>query len=246
VIAALPSSLLAAIPVAIAAGFISFASPCVLPLVPGYVAFVGGAIGDTVPARRTRVLRGACAFIMGFTTVFVSEGALFGEIGSRLRADQRALSIGFGIVVILLGLFFAGWLPAKWLNRDLRWHHLPTVTVFGAYLLGLLFAIGWSPCLGPTLAAITSIELSTKGATALRGSILAFTYCWGLGVPFLVLAFAGERAQRSSAWLKRHAKWIGRLGGVLLIIIGVAEVTGWWQQWVIWLKDEFPQFNLPL
>ena len=245
-IAALPSSLLAAIPVAVAAGFISFASPCVLPLLPGYVAFLGGAIGEhTGSSRRGRAVTGATSFIFGFAVIFVSEGALFGELGQKFQSHQRPLAIGFGVVTVALGLFFAGWLPATWMQRERRSHHVPSATVVGAFLLGFLFGIGWTPCIGPTLATILGLGASTSGATALRGSLLAFFYCLGLGVPFLVFAVAGEWAAATSRWMRRHQRAIGRVGGVLPILIGVAEITGLWHQFVIWLQVHVPSPNLP-
>lgn len=240
-IAALPSSLLAALPIAVAAGFVSFVSPCVLPLLPGYLAFLGGAAGSLEGrSGRGRAVVGAVAFIVGFAIVFVSVGALFGGFGALLKDHQRALSIGFGSVTVLLGMFFAGWWPSTWLNRERRIHHLPRVSIFGAGALGFLFALGWTPCLGPTLAAISGLAASTSGATALRGSILAFFYCLGLGIPFIVAALATEWAASASSWLRRHQRTIGRIGGVLLILIGVLEVSGAWHTFVLWLQVHFP------
>ena len=244
-IATLPSSLIAAIPVAIAAGLISFLSPCVLPLVPGYLAFLGGSLGTRGARRTGRTLVGASAFILGFTLVFVSYGALFGQIGNTLRSDQRTISVVFGVLTIIMGMFFAGWLPSAWLTRERRIHYLPSATVIGAFLLGFFFGVGWSPCLGPTLSAILGIEVSSSGATALRGSILAFFYCFGLGIPFLVFAIAGEWASSASRWLRRHQRLIGVTGGVVLIVIGILEVTGVWNDCVIYLQDHL-YVNLPL
>ena len=185
-IATLPSSLIAAIPIAIAAGFISFISPCVLPLLPGYLAFLGGATGS-VHGRtgRGRAVLGSIAFIIGV-------GAIFGGLGHDLKSHERILSIVFGAVTILLGLFFGGWWPARWLNRERRIHHLPRASILGAGILGFLFGFGWVPCLGPTLGAIQGLEATSPGATALRGSILALFYCLGLGIPFVVAALATE------------------------------------------------------
>ncbi len=237
----LPSSLLAAFPLAVAAGLVSFVSPCVLPLLPGYVAFLGGATGR-VDGRsgRGRAVVGSIAFIVGFALVFVSFGALFGGLGSSLRAHQRLLEVVFGAVTIALGLFFAGWWPSSWLERDRRVHRVPRVSVLGAALLGFTFALGWTPCVGPTLGAILGLAASSSGATALRGSILAFVYCLGLGLPFVIAALATEWMASASAWLRRHAVLIGRVGGVLLIVIGLAEVSGAWQTFVLWLQVHFP------
>ena len=243
-IATLPSSLLAALPLAVAAGFVSFISPCVLPLLPGYLAFLSGAAG-TLEGRsgRGRAVIGAVAFIIGFAIVFVSLGALFGGFGALLKDHERILSIVFGAVTILLGMFFAGWWPSKWLNRERRVHHVPRVSVIGAGALGFLFALGWTPCLGPTLGAILGLAAANSDATALRGSILAFFYCLGLGIPFVVAALATEWVSTASSWLRRHQRTIGRIGGGLLIVIGVLEVTGAWHSFVIWLQVNFPSSN---
>jgi cytochrome c-type biogenesis protein len=239
-IAALPSSLLAALPIAVAAGFVSFISPCVLPLLPGYLAFLGGAAGSLEGrSGRGRAVIGAVAFILGFAVVFVSIGALFGGLGASLRDHERILSIVFGVVTILLGMFFAGWWPSPLLNRERRIHHVPRASILGAGALGFLFALGWTPCLGPTLAAISGLAASS-GATALRGSILMFFYCLGLGIPFIVAALATEWVSTASTWLRRHQRAIGRIGGVLLIVIGILEVTGAWHSFVLWLQVHFP------
>ncbi len=245
-IATLPGSLFLAIPLAVVAGLISFASPCVLPLVPGYVAFLGGAIGNETEGTRYRAFFGSVSFIVGFSIIFVSEGAIFGAFGHQMRDHQRLLAIVFGVVTILLGLFFAGWLPVSTLQRERRSHHLPSATVVGAFALGFLFGLGWAPCIGPTLASILGIAASSRGATALRGSLLAFFYCMGLGIPFMAFALAGEWATRTSSWLRRHQRVIGRVGGFLLIAIGLAEVTGWWAQFVTWIQVHSPTVNLPL
>ena len=239
--ATLPSSLIAAFPLAFAAGLVSFLSPCVLPLLPGYLAFLSGTAGH-VEARtgRGRALAGSIAFVVGFALVFVSFGALFGGLGSGLKSHQRLLEEIFGVVTILLGLFFAGFWPKGWLQRERRIHRLPRVTVLGAALLGFTFALGWTPCIGPTLAAILGLAASSSGATALRGSLLAFVYCLGLGLPFVVAALATEWMATASGWLRRHAKIIGRVGGLMLILIGIAEVSGAWHAFVLWLQVHLP------
>lgn len=246
-IAALPSSLLAASPLAFAAGLVSFASPCVLPLLPGYLAFLSGATGEIQNrSGRGRAVLGALAFVVGFALVFVSFGALFGGLGSTLRTHQRTLEEVFGVVTVMLGLFFAGWWPSSWLQRERRVHRLPQATIVGAALLGFTFALGWTPCIGPTLAAILGLATSSSGATALRGSVLAFVYCLGLGVPFIVAALATEWMAGASTWLRRHAKVIGRVGGLMLIVIGVAEVSGAWHAFVLWLQIHVPATSSPL
>lgn len=240
-IATLPGSLLAALPIAVAAGFVSFISPCVLPLLPGYLAFLSGAAGSLEGrSGRGRAVLGSISFIVGFAVVFVSLGALFGGFGALLKDHERMLSIVFGSVTILLGLFFAGWWPSRWLNRERRIHHLPRVSILGAGALGFLFALGWTPCLGPTLGAILGLAAANSNATALRGSILAFFYCLGLGIPFVVAALATEWVTTASSWLCRHQRTIGRVGGLLLVVIGILEVTGAWHSFVLWLQLHFP------
>jgi cytochrome c-type biogenesis protein len=241
VIATLPSSLLAAFPLAFAAGLVSFISPCVLPLLPGYLAFLSGTTGQfVIGASKRRAVAGSLAFVLGFAVVFISFGALFGGLGSSLRTHQRGLEIVFGVVTALLGTFFAGWWPSKFLQRDRRIHRLPRVSVAGAAILGFTFALGWTPCIGPTLAAILGLAASSSGATALRGSLLAFVYCLGLGLPFVGAAFATEWMAGMSTWLRRHQRAIGRVGGLLLILIGLAEISGAWQSFVLWLQAHIP------
>jgi cytochrome c-type biogenesis protein len=237
----LPASLILAIPLAIAAGLVSFVSPCVLPLLPGYLAFLTGATGR-IEGRsgRGRAFAGSVAFVIGFALVFVSLGAIFGGLGHELERHQRILEEVFGVVTIALGLFFAGWLPSAWLQRERRVHRLPRVTILGAAALGFTFALGWAPCIGPTLGAILGLAESNSGATALRGSILAFFYCLGLGIPFVVAALATEWMATVSTWLRRHAQVIGVIGGVLLIAIGVSEVTGLWHTFVLWIQTHLP------
>jgi cytochrome c-type biogenesis protein len=215
-----------------------------LPLLPGYLAFLGGAAG-TLEGRsgRGRAVIGSIAFILGFAFVFVSVGALFGGLGASLKDHERLLGVVFGAVTILLGMFFAGWWPSTMLNRERRIHYLPRATIVGAGALGFFFALAWTPCLGPTLGAILGLAGSTTDTTALRGSILAFFYCLGLGIPFIVAALATEWATTASSWLRRHQRAIGRIGGVLLIVIGVLEVTGAWNSFVIWLQVHFPSSN---
>lgn len=245
-IATLPTSFLIDFPVAFAAGFVSFASPCVLPLLPGYVAFLSGATGSLDGRTgRGRAVIGALAFVLGFAVVYVSFGALFGQIGSDLKTHQRLLEEIFGVITIFLGLFFAGWWPSSWLQRDVRIHHVPRASVLGAAVLGFTFALGWTPCIGPTLEGILSLEYSSRGASDVRGSILAFVYCLGLGLPFLVAAVATEWMATVSTWLRRHHTLIGRIGGIMLILIGLAEITGAWQSFILWLQTHVPVTTAP-
>lgn len=235
------SSLVAAVPLALAAGLVSFVSPCVLPLLPGYLAFLSGSAGSLEGERgRGRAVVGSVAFIVGFALVFVSLGAIFGQMGRAVHVHQRGLEEIFGLVTIALGFFFAGWWPSRWLQRERRIHKVPRASVLGAGALGFTFGLGWTPCIGPTLAAILGLAASSSGATALRGSVLAFVYCLGLGIPFIVAALATEWMATASTWLRRHARPIGTVGGLLLIAIGVCEVTGLWHAFVVWLQVHVP------
>jgi len=248
----LHGSALLAVPIAFAAGLISFFSPCVLPLVPGYVAFLGGAAGvqavaPAKPRRVSRAVAGSIAFILGFSVVYVSLGTVFGGLGETLKSHSRVLSIVFGALTIVLGLFFAGWLPgASLLNREARIHWLPRATIVGAAILGVLFSIGWSPCTGPTLAAILALSSTTPGATAWRGTLLVSVYCLGLGLPFLVAAVATDSWATVSRFVRRHSGWLMRIGGLMLIAIGILEVTGTWATFVQWIQDHFSSFTSPL
>jgi len=249
----LHGSALIAVPIAFAAGLISFFSPCVLPLVPGYVAFLGGATGveAVAPARRHRpgrALAGAMAFVLGFSLVYVSLGTIFGGLGSELHTHQRELQLIFGSITIVLGLLFAGWLPSSsFLNREARVHWLPGATVGGAGILGVLFGVGWAPCTGPALVAILSLATGTPGASAWRGSLLMAVFCLGLGVPFLAAAVAADKMVSVASFARRHTALLLRVGGLLLITIGVLEVTGTWQAFVQWLQDHlYTRFQSPI
>ncbi len=234
-----------AVPIAFAAGLVSFFSPCVLPLVPGYIAFLGGATGARAVGPETqrswRVVAGALVFIAGFTLVFVAYGGAFGGIGHALETHQRLLQQVFGSITILLGLVFAGWLPrSSMLYREVRIHWLPPATIGGAGVLGVLFGLGWTPCIGPTLSVILGLELSTPGATVARGVLLVSVYCLGLGMPFLFAAVASERMAVVSRFARRNARLLLMIGGVALIAIGVLEVTGTWSTFIEWLQDHSP------
>ncbi len=245
-------SFLLALPVALVAGLLSFASPCVLPLVPGYLSFLGGAAGAEAQAsteRRVsaRTVVGSVAFVVGFTIVFVSFGALFGGLGSLLRHHQRELSVVFGAVTVVLGLFFAGFLPgADLLNREVRVHWLPRATIGGAVLLGILFGLGWTPCIGPTLGAILGLAFSSSGTSAARGSLLTVVYCLGLGIPFVIAAIAVEKVTLLSKFIRKHSVVIMRGGGIVLVLVGLLEVTGVWATLVTSLQDHLGSFTVPL
>jgi cytochrome c-type biogenesis protein len=249
-------SLLLAAPVALAAGAVSFASPCVLPLVPGYLSYVTGMSGaeaDDVAAaearrrRRWRTVAGAALFVLGFTAVFVSMGAAFGEIGTNLLVHQKLLEQIFGSLMILMGLFFAGAFPERWgglLQRDARIRYRPTVGLVGAPLLGVVFGIGWTPCLGPTLTAVQSLAITQSSAG--RGAFLSAAYCVGLGLPFILTAVAFRRAMTAFGWIKRHYGAVTRIGGGMLVVVGAAMVSGVWDHLIRLMQGWVAGFSLPL
>lgn len=219
-------ALLIALPIALLGGLVSFFSPCVLPLVPGYLSYVTGVGGaDLAEARRGRMAAGAGLFVLGFTAVFVSTGALFGGIGMTLQEHREIISKVLGGLTILLGLFFMGGM--SWLTRrEFRFHKRPVSGLVGAPMLGVLFGIGWTPCIGPTLAAVNTLAFNE--ASAGRGAVLTVAYCIGLGLPFILAAVAFRRALGAFAWVKRHYVWVMRIGGVMMILTGLLLVTGVW------------------
>ncbi|ATW49900.1 cytochrome c biogenesis CcdA family protein [Streptomyces peucetius] len=219
-------ALLLALPIAVLAGLVSFFSPCVLPLVPGYISYVTGVGGtDLAEARRGRMVTGASLFVLGFTVVFVSGGALFGYFGSTLQEQREVLSKVLGGLMVLLGVFFMGLMP--WLTqREFRFHKRPAAGLAGAPLLGALFGIGWTPCLGPTIASVNT--LAFQEATAGRGAILMVAYCLGLGLPFIAAAVAFRKALGAFGWVKRHYTWVMRIGGGMMIVTGLLLLTGAW------------------
>ena len=226
-------SLLLAIPIAVAAGLISFLSPCVLPLVPGYLAYVTGMLGvDLGEARRGRLLLGTSLFVLGFSVVFISFGALFGGLGSLFLEYSEQITRVLGVFTIVFGLAFMGLVP--WLDRGWHPQQRPSVGLAGAPLLGVLFGIGWTPCVGPTLAAVQTLAIDQ--ASAARGALLTAAYCVGLGLPFLLVAVAFRRTAGAMAFVKRHYVAVMRIGGGMLVLLGVMMVTGLWDQVTVQLR----------
>ncbi|MCB2174202.1 MAG: cytochrome c biogenesis protein CcdA [Actinomycetales bacterium] len=259
----LGGSMLLAVPLAVVAGLVSFASPCVLPLVPGYLGFVSGmagglaagaavgtapsgtsagaaptgpagpAPGGTAPSgasgvlarvHRGRLMLGVGLFVAGFTVVFVVLGVLAGTVGQALLRHADLITRVLGVVVVVMGLVFAGWLPIG--QRERRIHLAPTAGLWGAPLLGLVFGLGWVPCIGPTLVAVYTLALDQ--ASAGRGAVLSVAYCLGLGLPFVLVALSLERSQRALKLLRDHKVAVMRVGGGLLVLVGLALVTGLW------------------
>ena len=245
--------LLVAAAVAALVGLVSFASPCVLPLVPGYLAYVSGLVG--VGARvsagaaasgavatavrtderspRGRMVAGAVLFVLGFSLVFITFATAFGGLGRLLLQHAVLLDRIFGVVTVVVGLGFLGWLPL--LQRTRKLSVRPAAGLAGAPLLGIVFGLGWTPCLGPTLAAVYSLALTE--ATAARGAVLGVAYCLGLGVPFVLVAVGARWAMGATSFLRRHARSVTRIGGAVLVIVGLLLLTGAWAEGMSWLRS---------
>jgi cytochrome c-type biogenesis protein len=238
-------ALWAALPIAFVAGIVAFLSPCVLPLAPGYVSYITGLTGAELAdtrGRRFQVLTGSLLFVLGFSVVFVSYGVLFGGAGSLLLEYSDVINRVLGVVVILMGLAFMGLIPG--LQREWRLHRMPRWGVAGAPVLGLLFGLGWTPCIGPTLTAVQTLAFTE--ASALRGAVLSFVYCLGLGLPFVLLALAFSRMARAIGWVREHYVWVMRIGGGMLVLVGILLVTGLWTDFTIWLRVQVPGFETAL
>ncbi len=266
----LSAPLLLTVPIALVAGLISFASPCILPLVPGYLAYIGGFTGsgqsaaaaagvadpsaggrraggraarsDAARAGRNRLVLGVVLFVIGFAAVFVLTGFVFGALGFWMIQWRDLITRIAGVVLILLGLVFVG--QFTFLQRTFKPQWRPFTGLAGAPLLGIVFAIGWSPCTGPTLAAITTMSYSS--GSAWQGAVLALFYALGLGLPFVLIALGLGWASGTVAFLRRHIRMINIVGGALLVVIGVLMLTGVWNQWIIALAGVIPSFGTAL
>ena len=212
--------LLTAFPFAFIAGLISFLSPCVLPLVPGYLSFAAG-----FSVSRGKVLLGSFLFVLGFSAVFVSFGAIFGGLGNTLSANEEIISRILGLVTIFLGFIFYGCFP---FSPTIRPRIRTTGGLLGAPLLGVLFGIGWTPCIGPALAAVQT--LAFQESSAVRGAVLSFGYCLGLGLPFILSGLSIDKSAKLRSIIYRRGDIISKVGGIFLITIGVLQVLGFWSQ----------------
>jgi cytochrome c-type biogenesis protein len=225
------------------AGLVSFASPCVVPLVPGYLSYLAAVVGvdgaDEAAARsaRWRVAGAAGLFIAGFTVVFLIGTIAILGLTSTVITNQVLLQRVGGIVTIIMGLAFMGFVPV--LQRQVRFTPKAMSTLGGAPMLGAVFGLGWTPCLGPTLTGVIAVASATEGSNIARGVVLVIAYCLGLGVPFLVLALGSAGAVHALGWLRRNTRTIQVIGGVLLVAVGVALVTGLWNEFVTWVRDAF-------
>jgi cytochrome c-type biogenesis protein len=235
-------NLLAALPIALLAGVITFASPCVLPLVPGYLGYIGGFAGTAEKKSRGRLLLGVALFVLGFSVVYVTLTLAFATAGLVLNSWMELITRIIGVIVIVMGLLFVG--QFTFLQRTFKPQWRVATGLGGAPLLGIVFGLGWAPCTGPTLVAV--LGLSLDSGSPWRGILLGVVFCLGLGIPFLLVALGLNWVTGSVAWMKRHVRVINIIGGSLLIAIGVLMVTGLWSSLISHLGSVLPGYVSPL
>ena len=236
--------LLGAVAVAVLAGLASFLSPCILPLVPGYLSYVTGLAGADLDSghRRGRVIAGISLFIAGFTAVFITLIVLATSAAMQLMVHRRLIEIVAGVIVIVLGLAFIGLVPG--LERQWRVQKLPAAGLVGAPVFGVVFALSWAPCTGPTLAAMIALG-STSGSQA-RAVTLAVAYSLGIGLPFIAVGLGFQRLIGVIKFIRRNSQWVTRIGGALLVIVGLALVTGVWSDLMIALTANVGTGSVPI
>lgn len=233
----LSGSMLLAMPIALLAGILTFLSPCVLPLVPGYLGYVSGSL-----RTKSRIITGSILFVLGFTSVFVSLGVLAGTAGLLFVARNQWIQIALGALVVVLGLAMIG--QIGFMQRTLKISYSPKLGLAGAPLLGVVFALGWTPCIGPTLSAV--LVLASDSSDPIRGGVLATIYSLGIGIPFFLIAAGFRWAATSVEFVKKHIRTFNLIGGGLLIVIGVLLMTGIWSRFVIWIQEVTSGFTLVL
>jgi len=224
--------LLTAFPIAVLAGLISFISPCVLPLVPGYLSFAAGFSN-----ARGKIFLGSILFVLGFSALFISYGVLFGELGARIATNEEVITRVLGLLTILMGVIFLGAFP---LMPTIKPRISTTGGLVGAPLLGFLFGVGWTPCIGPALASVQA--LAFQESSAVRGAILSFGYCLGLGLPFIASGLFLDKSEKLRKVLVKSGDKVSKVGGALLIIIGVLQLTGLWTTLMIDLRSLISDF----
>jgi cytochrome c-type biogenesis protein len=233
------------IAVAFWAGLVSFLSPCVLPLVPGYLSYMSGVAAEAGPRTGMRTAAVAAIFVLGFTAVFVPLGATATLLGSLLRDNQVLLARLGGVVIIVMGLIFMGVLKVPWLYREARLHPTPKAGASGSFLLGAAFAFGWSPCIGPTMGVILTMAAGRGASGGVgEGAMLLGVYSLGLGVPFIIAGLGVSRLTGALGWLRRHVRTINFASGALLVALGVLFVTGDLFRVSIWMQKTFTTLNL--